>query len=129
MPNPTVRASATALPNSTLPRRGFLRQLCGLPFIGGGIILIGAPTAIAEPVTRDLIWGYKSWLFYEHRMISYELAGYDPRGAKAIEGYHYLDNKGSDWHFEALGDDWAVAPQPSTRAALVLSAVGCDWRA
>jgi hypothetical protein len=49
MPNAIVRASATALPNSTLPRRGFLRQLCHLPLIGGGAALLGVPTAVAEP--------------------------------------------------------------------------------
>jgi hypothetical protein len=77
MPNPTVRASPQAMPNSALLRRGFLLSSAALPFIGGGTSLIGAPTAIAEPVTEALVWGYKSWLYYEHRMISYELAGYD----------------------------------------------------
>ena len=48
MPNAIVRASATALPNSTLPRRGFLRQLCHLPLIGGGVALLGVPMAVAE---------------------------------------------------------------------------------
>jgi hypothetical protein len=45
-------------------------------------------------------------------MISYELAGYDPRRAKEIERFQFLDNKAADWHFEMLGDDWAVAPNP-----------------
>lgn len=35
-------------------RRGFLRGLVSLPLIGGGVTLIGAPTAAATPVTPDL---------------------------------------------------------------------------
>ena len=32
-------------------RRSFLRQLASLPLIGGGVTLIGKPTAAAVPVT------------------------------------------------------------------------------
>jgi hypothetical protein len=84
--------SAIATTNDT--RRGFLRGLVHLPLIGGGITLIGAPSAVAEPVTKDLLYSYKSWLQMEHPRLN----------------------------------DWESQPQPSTRAAGVLSAVGCDWR-
>jgi len=59
MPNPTVRASATALPNfKPFHGRGFLRQLCGLPFIGGGIILIGrAQRRSPSPSRRESHFG------------------------------------------------------------------------
>ena len=39
-------------------RRGFLRGLVLLPRIGGGVTLVGSPTAAAVPVTGDLICSY-----------------------------------------------------------------------
>jgi hypothetical protein len=115
-----------------LPRRSFLRSLVTLPMLGGGVSLIGAPTAIAEPVTDDLLWGYKTWLHYEHRMLSSELAGHDHKRTKEIERWLFTDNAASHWHFTGANapsnGGWPKSPQPSTRAALVLSAVGCDWR-
>lgn len=41
-------------------RRGFLGQLATLPLIGGGITLIGQPTAAAVLVTPDLVEAYKT---------------------------------------------------------------------
>jgi hypothetical protein len=59
----------------TKSRRGFLRGLTTLPLIGGGITLIGQPTAVAEPVTRELVMNYHSWRQGEHWALSWELAG------------------------------------------------------
>lgn len=113
-------------------RRGFLSGLAALPLIGGGVTLIGRPTATAVPVSRELLESYKAWLHYENRMLSYELAGHDIAAAGRIEKLVPLNNEGADWHFQwnrapgARGPaGWITAPQPSTRAALVLSAVGC----
>lgn len=112
-------------------RRGFLRGLIALPLIGGGVTLIGNPTASAVPVSQELIYSYKAWLHYEHRMLSYELAGYNPRLAHQVEHWHQTTGAGGNWHFGwaypgARGPaGWRDAPQPSTRAALVLSTVGC----
>ena len=132
MPNPTVRASVIALPTA---RRAFLRQLCGLPLIGGGLTIIGASKAVAEPVTADLLEAYKTWLHYEQRFLCWEMAVHPACIArywlsdhvdriaryKAIESsFSYIGQSGS---YHGLG-----TPEPSTRAALVLSAVGCDWR-
>ena len=171
MPNPTVRASAIALPNSNLPRRGFLRQLCGLPLIGGGLSLIGAPSAVAEPVTPALIGAYARWLELERFLLIEEMPRVsliERAGQGAIERLrragHYADAdaiaraeariaeiqaefEAEFCHFRArarLGgaddlktpvdrfyftpDMAIVSPPASTRAALVLSAVGCDWR-
>ena len=73
-----------------LERRTFLSGLVGLPLVGGGITLIGRPTAAAVPVTHDLMQSYKNWLHCEHQMVSYELAcqtalNIDPRSASKID--------------------------------------------
>lgn len=46
-------------------RRGFLRGLLSLPLIGGGVTLIGQPTAAAVPVTSDLLEHYQAFLLAE----------------------------------------------------------------
>jgi hypothetical protein len=136
----TCSASATALPASpalfdTLPRRGFLRQLASLPLIGGGVSIIGSPRGVAEPVTENLMQAYKTWLHYEHRLLSREISelpelvayyGDRRRSFNAIEPLiSFVDiGEARNYHFPSAGH----RPSPSTRAALVLSAVGCDWR-
>lgn len=122
---------ADAVSTTNPSRRGFLRGLTMLPLIGGGVTLIGNPTATAVPVSQKLIDSYKAWLHFEHRMLSYEMAGYDQEVAQFVEDCHHTTNDGGGWHFQwsvpgARGPaGWIDAPQPSTRAALVLSAVGC----
>ena len=115
-------------------RRGFLRGLTTLPLIGGGVTLIGNPTKAAEPVTRHLLDCYDTWLFYERRFLRFERFGsgdtdwgYDQRFAfvdrstgKAFD-FVTMAHAGGRYH----GLD---TPQPSSRAAVVLSAVGCDWK-
>ena len=115
-------------------RRGFLRGLTTLPLIGGGVTLIGNPTKAAEPVTRHLLDCYDTWLFYERRFLRWErhgpggdLGGWD-KCVGHWDGERFrpfdivrVDNAGGCFH----GLD---GPQPSSRAAVVLSAVGCDWR-
>jgi hypothetical protein len=152
-----------------LPRRGFLRQLCKLPMLGGGVALLGAPTAVAEPVTPDLIAAYDQWLTLEHYLLAEErpqpsrerMFSRPPRPSFVgwsdddIAGYRRADENmtriedefRAEWcHFRAraklggnlfkspvdrhyLSEDMAiVSPAASTRAALVLSAVGVNWR-
>lgn len=122
-------------------RRGFLRGLATLPLIGGAVSIIGNPTAAAEPVSMKLLETYGAWLFFERRYLCAEMVGYrywegrEPEEVEdrqrwhrdsAIEQDHVrVDNPGGAFHFSA---DPARFPQPSTRAAAVLSAVGCDWR-
>ncbi|RYB05735.1 hypothetical protein [Lichenibacterium ramalinae] len=108
-------------------RRTFLRGLASLPLIGGGVTLIGNPTAAAVPASRDLLQSYKSWLFMEHRMVSYELVGYRSDRRKDMELCHWPNSAGGLWHFQWQGRGpagWIDAPQPSTRAAVILSAAG-----
>ena len=112
-------------------RRNFLRELASLPLIGGGVTLIGNPTAAAVPVTRELMSGYKSWLCFEHSMLCHEMVDYDVDRAKRMHREFYSDHPAWDWHFSWPNPQhrrlagWETAPQPSTRAAVVLSAVGC----
>lgn len=114
-------------------RRGFLRGLTTLPLIGGSVALISTPSAVAEPVTRDMLDSYDAWLFYERRFFRFERygtadgdLGYDGRFviADTVTGKNFdyvsLANAGGRFH----GPDTAPA---TSRAALVLSAVGCGW--
>ena len=128
MPNTRVPAAAPGLPSS-LPRRSFLGGLVGLPLVGGAVTLIGQPTASAEPVTADLHKRYVTWLAHEHRAALVEMR--DPRVAR-VEPWAMADiarDAPMYWFPEAPDIEMAAyATRPSTRAAIVLSAVGCDWR-
>lgn len=79
-----------------------------------------APVAEAAPVTRELLENYDAWLVYEHERLNGELGN---RGSIRV------NVSGSDYHFDKPGKP--ASPSPSTRAARVLSAVGCPlkWEA
>jgi hypothetical protein len=116
------------------PRRAFLRQLCALPLIGGGLSIIGAPTAIAEPVTEALFERYASWVAREHAECMVERTRRSYATAQFVEEYaadtreifmrRWLQG---NMAFSDAAHDHPPG-LPSSRAALVLSAVGCDWR-
>ncbi|KQP53653.1 hypothetical protein ASF39_19920 [Methylobacterium sp. Leaf108] len=53
-------------------RRGFPRGLTTLPLIGGSVALIVAPSAVAAPITDDLLDSYDAWLEYERRWLQWE---------------------------------------------------------
>ena len=107
---------ANTRPLSLNHRRGFLRQLCALPLIGGGVTLIGQPTAVATPVTRELLEGYDCWLDCERRFLAWERAQGDPQMFETLMNVRWHSHSASAF----VHDD----PAPSARAALVLSAVG-----
>lgn len=106
-----------------LERRGFLRGLASLPLIGGGVTLIGNPTAVAAaPEYRELL-AYSEWLDGERVAINAELF---PQ-----IGSQYRDvrpcNTGAHVYHELMPG--RPEPRPaSTRAKLVLATVGCNWR-
>lgn len=108
--------------NAPASRRGFLRGLTTLPLIGGGVTLIGAPTAVAAPITTEVLDAYSEWLFMERRLLCHERWP----GIKDMEWFVPCNTGVGPFHFP-LDSDWELAPKPSSRAALVLSAVGCDW--
>jgi hypothetical protein len=123
-------------------RRGFLRGLASLPLIGGGVTLIGNPTAAAVPTSRQLLDSYEAWLFYERRHLRFERYG--------LEKADRDDGWDREWlfvHASMVNPDAAPvefvkmangggrfhaqhhrAQPASNRAAVVLSAVGCDWQ-
>lgn len=119
--------------NAIPPRRSFLRGLVALPLVGGSVSLIGQPTAVAEPPTSELLEAYKTWLSTEHTRLTWDMAA-DP---VFIEKYQNCFDATADhetrrdwirryeWY---VGDAHNGHDDPYRRAALVLSAVGCDWR-
>ena len=98
-------------------RRGFLRGLISLPLIGGGVTLTGAPSAVAEPISLRLLSEYETWLGIEHHRVARELRPGSEHAGWKLYGSAYA------WHRVEYRD-----AAPSTRAALVLASVGCDWR-
>ncbi len=111
-------------------RRTFLRGLATLPLIGGSVALIGNPTKAAVPVTAALQERYIAWLANEHAAALMEFD-------RSVEKFDTCRNSASNWNFyRARQPFWWFpdAPEieglvlttlPSTRAAIVLSAVGC----
>ena len=127
-------------------RRNFLRGLTTLPLIGGGVALIGAPTAVAEPITDRLFDAYLGFIVHEHRevlaqhsyrrAIAREAEDYRNRGIVMPAGYPEACERDTrelpylQWvpQGSEAADAFCRASCPTTRAALVLSAVGYDWR-
>lgn len=113
-------------------RRGFLRGLTTLPLIGGSVALIGTPAAVAEPVTPRLLREYHDWLMYEQSCLRREIEGGSPSRfglenvyGSALRWHRARGELRLDTEGESMGDGMSF---PSTRAALVLSTVGCDWQ-
>lgn len=112
-------------------RRGFLRGLVLLPLIGGGLTLVGQPTAAATPVTLPMMTRYVAWLAREYAAALVDLERFK----------HPDDPNYAEWRAEwtralplfwspkdAVADANVLGARPSTRAAVVLSAVGCGWQ-
>lgn len=131
--------------NVPASRRGFLRGLASLPLIGGGVTLIGAPTAVAETCTDATPDAYVALLAHEHRaalresivrgaqrrVAEHPAAGRSYRPEYVDEVRERLDRGEVPmfWFPEMPAVERLVSAEPpSTRAALVLSAVGCNWR-
>jgi len=118
-------------------RRGFLFGLVSLPLIGGSVTLIGSPKAVAEPCTPPLLQGYSNWLAREYGETLIELAPFTHPDRDVLpQFYEYARQHAREWCQDnatltrsgRVSFQHPPAMAPSTRAALVLSAVGCDWR-
>jgi hypothetical protein len=82
------------------------------------------PAAAAEPVTEALLDAYSEWLFYDRRLLCLERWP----GVRHPDGFIPANTGASGYHFPLGPERWQDRPQPSTRAAVVLSAVGCGWQ-
>lgn len=101
-------------------RRGFLRGLASLPLIGGGVALVGAPTAVAVEPSVSLMANYAAWLGSEERILRWELSKATGIPLAQMSRMAMADG---DFHWPK-GRPWYEEPMPSTRAALVLATVG-----
>lgn len=137
MTGPVTMALRAMQTDPDPPRRGFLRGLLSLPLIGGSVALIGAPSAVAEPCTLPMLQTYSDWLAREFGETLIELAPLTHPQRDELPGFMtYATQHARNWcEGNALltrGSrvSFEVPPRmlPSTRAALVLSTVGCDWR-
>ena len=126
---PVTRAITAMRTEPTPPRRGFLRGLLTLPLIGGGVTLIGAPSAVAEPVTRHLLERYSEWLRIERNSVHDELFPDSDPEMRPVSAMWFRQGPKSEFHIPRAPAAWNNPTPASTRAALVLSAVGADWRA
>ena len=113
-----------------LPRRSFLRGLASLPLIGGGVALIGQPTAAAVPVTEKMLDAYDEWLDLERSYLRWNRYGVDHALGPFIAPVEcvFRDRRsGRVWDMHRAtsfsGFDHN-SPAPQTRAAVVLSAAG-----
>ena len=130
-------------------RRSFLRGLASLPLIGGGMTLIGNPTAAAVPATPELMNRYRAWLAREWRQASVEHqillypehfaakpdlftwdfvpTGFIPNDAVAHADHMMWMADPDRTGIEGTAGlaEIVKATKPSSRAAVALSAVGC----
>ncbi|AWN47145.1 hypothetical protein DK419_13160 [Methylobacterium terrae] len=98
-------------------RRGFLRGLTALPLIGGGVTLIGSPTAAAVPLTGGMMASYVAWLHMEARAVRYSMGWENDRGS-----FVPCINPGSDFHDFR---DWKrTQAEAQWRAPVILSTAG-----
>jgi hypothetical protein len=116
---------ADAARDTILQRRGFLRGLATLPLIGGGVALLGNPTKAAEPVTDGLLRTYSTWLELERRYLHAEM---DPRNERNLGAFIDMRNPAAMYHFVEFSEADRDRERPSTRAAIVLAAIGCNWK-
>ena len=110
-------------------RRDFLRGLVSLPLIGGAVNLIGNPVRADVVPSRALLERYIAWLGNEHAAALIE---FERPGIRIIEPFawpYYRVRAPMYWYPEAPDierDVWLT--RPSSRAAVVLSAAGCNWQ-
>lgn len=110
-------------------RRTFLRGLASLPLIGGGVTLIGNPTAAAVPVTDALCDRYVDWLSVELGEALMEREGRcAPSGHAdfAIDFRREWCRQNRTLNPDPTSERFRLLPMvaPSSRAAVILSAAG-----
>jgi hypothetical protein len=79
---------------------------------------------LTEEEQHQLLDVYDEWLWYERKLLHIERFGMEA----ARDSIDYIP-RGPAGNFHFPSDrNWDEAPQPSTRAELVLKAIGCPWR-
>lgn len=118
-----------------LPRRGFLRGLASLPIVGGGVTLIGSPTAAATPITPRLLDAYDEWLDLERSYLRWERYGADGRTMPSLTDVEAVfRSRRTGEHFDwrtvnaVMSGHGDKGDSPASRAAVVLAAAGCTVR-
>ncbi|MCW6511534.1 hypothetical protein [Lichenifustis flavocetrariae] len=111
-----------------LERRGFLRALAALPLVGGGVKLIGEPTAAAVPVTEGLMLKYATFLAHEHREAMFQYmrmtAASDRDRDRTTRRLVPMEWYPEDDQIHGL----LQTVEPAKRAAIILSAAGVPFR-
>ncbi|GJE60735.1 hypothetical protein [Methylobacterium trifolii] len=97
-------------------RRGFLRGLVSLPLIGGGVTLIGNPSAAAVPVMGGMVATYLAWLHFEMRYASWGCNG---------RNFVPMMNHGAVFHGRPGEHPADSARAALHRAPIILAAAGC----
>jgi len=117
--HPSRRAALTALVASPPPWRPRARHPYEASSIVAATAVVAAETIPHRP-TAMLLRAYKEWLHNETRLLNVELF---PRDWKEMEYCIFFTGIGG-YHW----NDYPNGPKPSTRAAVVLDAVGAKWR-
>lgn len=115
---PVSRAIAAVEREHEPHRRLVLAALAAIP-------LIPRPDFGAEPVTQTLLTAYCDFLLMERRRLLAEM--YPDPAVRAALRNNCLGSAGASAFHIPFDGKGGSAP-PSTRAAAVLDAVGCDWR-
>lgn len=121
--------------NSITPsRRGFLRALAALPLIGGGIKILGEPTAVDVPISPAILRRYSGFLSRELFAAQAEI-----RFLECPDGFNDMGlslTDASTW--KAMPLWWETPPDhileavvtakpSSSRVAVVLGAAGVGF--
>lgn len=128
IPPPALTTPATALADLTAKVRVLLdsmtadaldreAELAAVRSVLGDLATLTEPP---RPPAIETLEAYNAWLHMERRLLALEM--YPTLGVKA-ERFVPHGNAGDAWHFRGNGH-WRDLPQPSTRAATVLHALG-----
>ena len=82
--------------------------------------LIGNPTKAAEPVTKQLLFEYSSFLGTERWRLAREIYGANTDAVRQEVDSTWVYGNAHNWSVDSA--------KPSTRAAVMLATAGIDWR-
>ena len=109
--------AAALLAHMAQDESGRAAEIAALSAIVADLQTLAAPPS---PAPREVLETYSAWLHMERRLLSLEL--YPELGTKG-ERFVPHGTPGDCWHFRGP-TSWRDLPQPSSRAATVLHALG-----